>query len=147
MQNDFHHWLSLALWLAGIGHFCILGASFQVPSRLGWKKDLAQLTPFNRKLMWVYASTTLITIIAFGVLTLFLHDDFLRGDRAALALAAFIALFWTLRILVDFFYFNHSEWPAGRQFVIGHILLTMLFAAMAATYWTLLIASWMKSAL
>jgi len=41
------------LWLAGAGHFVILIASAQVPSRLGWKDDLRQLHPFNRKLLWV----------------------------------------------------------------------------------------------
>jgi hypothetical protein len=143
-MNNFTHWLSLALWLAGIGHFCILIASFQVPGRLGWKEDLAQLTPFNRKLMWVYGGTTLMTIVAFGILTLFLHGEFLAGDRAAIALAAFIATFWTLRILVDFFYFEHSDWPVGQQFVIGHILLTALFAALAVTYWTVVIWSFVK---
>ncbi|HEY3899276.1 MAG TPA: hypothetical protein VGM54_11715 [Chthoniobacter sp.] len=138
-MNRWEHWISLALWLAGAGHFCILGASMQVPGRLRWKDDLAQLTPFNRKLMWVYAGTTLLTIIAFGVLTLFLHDDFLRRDRAAMALATFIAIFWTLRIVVDFTYFKHSDWPVGPQFVAGHVLLTALFTALAATYWAVLI--------
>ena len=143
-MNHFEPWLSLALWLAGIGHFCILFASFQVPGRLGWKKDLAQLTPFNRKLMWVYGGTTLLTIIAFGILTLFLHNEFLAGDRAAIALGTFIAIFWTLRIVVDFFYFEHADWPTGSQFVIGHFLLTALFTALAATYWTVLIWSFLK---
>ena len=128
-------YLSIALWLAGIGHFCILFASFQVPGRLGWKEDLPKLTPFNRKLMWVYAGTTLQTIIVFGILTLFLHDEFLTGDRVAIALAVFIAIFWTTRILVDFLYFEHSDWPQGIQFVVGHILLTALFFALALTYW------------
>ena len=143
-MNNFTHWLSLALWLAGIGHFCILFASFQVPARLGWKEDLAQLTPFNRKLMWVYGGTTLLTIVAFGTLTLILHHEFLIGDRAALALAAFIAIFWTLRILVDFLYFEHSDWPTGIQFVVGHFLLTALFMALAATDWAVLIWSFAK---
>src|SRR6267378_350193 len=71
----------LALWLAGIGHFVLLGASFQVPARLGWKEDLAQLRPFNRKLMWTYGAFTVLTIVAFGSLTLVLHDDFSRRDR------------------------------------------------------------------
>ena len=143
-MNHFVIWLSLALWLAGIGHFCILFASFQVPSRLGWKGDLARLSPFNRKLMWVYGGTTLLTIIAFGALTLFLHHEFLAGDRAALALAAFIAIFWTLRIAIDFFYFEHSDWPPGIPFLIGHFLLTALFVALAVTYWAVLIWSFMK---
>lgn len=140
----FSHWLGIALWLAGIGHFCILFASFQVPARLHWKEDLAQLTPFNRKLMWVYGGTTLLTVVAFGCLTLFLHDQLLVGDRTAAALAAFIATFWTLRIAVDFFYFRHTDWPPGQAFVIGHSLLTTLFAALAFTYWTVVIWSCLK---
>ena len=125
--------LSLALWLAGIGHFCVLFASFQVPARLGWKGDLQKLTPFNRKLMWVHGGFAVLTIIAFGALTLTLHDEMLRGDRAALGLALFIGVYWGLRIAVDFLYYEHKDWPAGRGFVIGHVLLTSLFAFLAAT--------------
>ena len=63
----------------------------------------------------------------------------LRGDRAALGLAAFIALFWTARILIDFFYFGHDDWPKNRLFVVGHMMLTALFLALAATIWATLI--------
>lgn len=131
-------WLGAALWLAGIGHFCILGASVQVPKRLGWKDDLAKLTPFNRKLMWTYGAFTVFTIVAFGLLTIGLHDAFLRGDPAALALAAFIGAYWLARVGVDAFYFRHSDWPAGQRFVVGHILLTALFLALVLTYGSLI---------
>ena len=127
----------VALWLAGAGHFLILAASFQLPTRLQWHKDLAQLMPFNRKLLWVQSSFTVMTIIAFGALTLVLHSELLRGDRAALALAIYIAIFWTSRVLVDFFYFSHSDWPKGRGFKVGHVLLTSLFTSLAAFYWGL----------
>ena len=126
--------LSIALWIAGIGHFCVLIASFQVPSRLGWKEDLAKLTPFNRKLMWVHGGFAVLTIIAFGVLTLTLHGEMLRGDRAAIALAAFIGIYWTTRLVVDFAYYEHKDWPTGRAFVTGHAMLTLLFVCLAATY-------------
>lgn len=133
------HWLNIALWLAAVGHFCVLGASFQVPRRLGWKEDLPKLTPFNRKLMYVYGGFTVLTIMAFGALTFFLHDEMLRGERAATALAVFIAIYWTARIGVDFLYYEHKDWPAGWQFVCGHALLTTLFFALAVTYWGVLI--------
>ncbi len=125
---------NLALWLAGIGHFCILGASFQVPLRLNWKEDLEKLASFNRKLMWVYGTFTVGMIVSFGVLTLILHNELLRGDRAALGLACLIGGFWTARLLVDFFYFSHEDWPKGRFFVVGHCMLTGLFIALALTY-------------
>lgn len=126
--------IDLALWLAGAGHFVILIASAQVPKQLGWRDDLAKLTPFNRKLMWTYGGFTVLTILAFGILTLVLHDELVRGDRAALALAAFIGVYWTARIAVDLFYFGHAGWPRGRAFVAGHALLLALFGALAATY-------------
>jgi len=130
----FQRIFDLALWVAGVGHLCILAASFQVPHRLGWKQDLAKLTAFNRKLMWTYGAFTVLTIIAFGILTLVLHNEMLRGDKAALAIAAFIGIFWSARVGVDMFYFDHRDWPRGRMFVIGHWLLTFLFVCLAATY-------------
>jgi hypothetical protein len=122
------------LWLAGAGHFLILFASFQLPYRLHWKEDLRSLMPFNRKLLWVQSAFTVLTIIAFGTLTLVLHQELLRGDRAALALACFIGLYWTARIVVDFFYFSHDDWPKGPGFAVGHVLLTLLFISLAASY-------------
>jgi hypothetical protein len=127
------------LWLVGGAHFVILCASFQVPYRLRWKIDLQQLMPFNRKLLWVQSGFTLLTIIAFGTLTLVLHRELLRGDRAALGLACFIGLYWTARILVDFLYFSHTDWPKGTVFVVGHSLLTLLFFVLAASYISLFV--------
>lgn len=124
----------LDLWIVGAAHFVILFASFQVPYRLGWKRDLAQLIPFNRKLLWVQGGFTVLTIVAFATLTLVLHDEMLRGDRAALALICFIGIYWSARIVVDAVYFSHADWPAGRAFAVGHILLTSLFLFLAASY-------------
>ena len=131
--------LGFALWLAGAGHFCVLIASFQVPRRLNWKADLAKLAPFNRKLMWVHGGFAVLTIAAFGSLTFLSHDEMLRGDKSALALAIFIGVYWTARIVVDFTYYDHSDWPPGPGFVLGHVLLTLLFVFLAATYMSLLL--------
>jgi hypothetical protein len=129
----------LDLWFTAAGHFAILAASFQVPSRLRWKEDLQQLIPFNRKLLWVQSGFTVLTIVAFGLATLVLHVELLRGDRAAMGLAAFISSYWTARILVDAFYFSHADWPQGKEFVLGHALLTSLFCFLAVSYWSLFV--------
>ena len=122
------------LWLVGAAHFVVLVASFQVPYRLNWKRDLQALMPFNRKLLWVQGGFTVLTIIAFGSLTFTLHAELLRGDRAALALACFIGIYWSARIIVDAIYFSHSDWPEGTVFVVGHALLTLLFCFLALSY-------------
>lgn len=124
----------LDLWLVGAAHFVVLIASFQVPHQLRWKQDLQQLMPFNRKLLWVQGAFTVLTIIAFGTLTLALHTELMRGDRAALGFACFVGIYWAARILVDAFYFSHGDWPKGTKFVVGHLLLTSLFFVLAASY-------------
>lgn len=143
MPRTIEQWMSLALWFSGAGHFCVLMASFQVPGRLRWKEDLAKLTSFNRKLMWVYGGFTVYTILSFGVLTLLLHDEMLQGQRAGVALAAFIGLYWLLRVVVDFTYYDHSEWPKGRALSVGHVLLTLLFVFLSATYLGVSMRHWL----
>lgn len=133
-MTPLERFFDLDLWFAGFAHFLILVASFQVPYRLHWKEDLRRLMPFNRKLLWVQSGFTVFTIIAFGTLTLVLHREMLFGEKSALALTAFIGIYWTARILVDAFYFSHTDWPKGRQFIVGHFLLTALFATLAASY-------------
>lgn len=142
--GSFDWWLGLALLLAGIAHFCVLLAGVQIPARFEWKRELAVLSPMNRKLFWVYLGFIGGTIAAFGLLTLALRGEMLRGDRSALALAALLATWWTARILIDALVFDHRDWPKGAQFVAGHVLLTSTFVAMAFSYWTLLVSSWLR---
>jgi hypothetical protein len=140
MNNDFVlRVFDIDLWVAGAAHFLVLFASFQVPAQLRWKQDLQKLLPFNRKLLWVQGGFTVLTIVAFGILTIDLHTEFLRGDEAALGLACFIGIYWTARVLVDALYFSHKDWPEGRKFVVGHILLTLLFCFLASSYISLFV--------
>jgi alginate O-acetyltransferase complex protein AlgI len=134
-------YLDWAIWLIAAMQLLVLAASYQVPAALGWKEDLPKLRPFNRKLMWVYGWFTVYTIVGFGVLTFFLHDSLLRGDRAAGALAAFISIFWILRLVTDSAYFRSEDWPKGEKYVIGHAFLNLLFAALAVSYGALAIMS------
>ena len=135
-------WLSLALWTAGIGHFVVLAASFQIPRRLGWKEDIAKLTNFNRKLMWTYGGFIVLVIAAFGALTLSLHQELMNGDRAALFVTGFIGVFWLARIIVDFVYFGQGDWPRGPGMVVGHLLLTSLFICLTSTYFGVIAWHW-----
>jgi hypothetical protein len=132
------------LWLAGVGHFTVLIASFQVPARMKWREDLAKLMPVNRKLMWTYGAFIVLTIVALGTLTLALHDELLRGDRAALGLAGFAGAFWLMRVVMDFTVHTHADWPRGGRYVVAHLLLMMLFVALAATYLGLVAWHWRR---
>lgn len=133
-RQTFDWYFSLALWLGALGHFVILLASSQVPKQLNWADDLAKLSRFNRKVFWTYGGFIVGCIVAFGVLALVLHDEYLRGDKAAVALSLFNGAFWAARVLTDFFYFGDEDWPCGALFEIGHVALTLLFCALAVLF-------------
>lgn len=133
-RYPFAWWFSLCLWLGSIGHFCILGASFQVPKRLGWHEDLPKLSRFNRKVFWTYGAFIVLCIVSFGVMTTILHGELLRGDKAATVLSVFIGVFWAARVGTDLFYFKHDDWPRGWEFELGHVALTFLFACLSVLF-------------
>ncbi len=133
----------LALWVAAIGHGIVLCAGIQLPFRLNWREDLKSIKAFNRKILWNYGVFIFMLVIGFGALTAILHEEMLAGDKAALCLCAMIGIFWTMRILADTFYFDHSDWPEGPQFVIGHTLLNTAFFGMSGTYLGLVAWHWL----
>lgn len=126
--------MDLALWLAGAGHFTLLTVSLQLPARLSWRTELARLSPFNRSFVWVAGGYLVFTYLAFGVLTLLLHDEMLRGDRSAAALAAFIGLYWLVRVVIDATTFRNAPWPPGWLFRLGHVAVVALFGYFSLVY-------------
>lgn len=127
-------YVAAGLWIGAAGHFLVLFASYRVPEELDWDTDLQSLRPLNRKLMWTYGGYVVLMIVAFGVMTVAFHEQFLNGDPVALGVAGLIVVFWTVRIVVDVVYFDHDDWPEGLEFVVGHALLTSLFLLLVVIY-------------
>ena len=140
-QRTWDWYLSYAIYAAALGHLVVLIASVQAPARLGWKLDIPKLTRFNQKVFWVYGFYILLSIVSFAVLTWRLHDEFLAGELAARWMAGFIAIFWTVRVLIDLFWYDHRDWPQGNALVAGHALATSLFSGLAVIYWVTALAT------
>lgn len=123
------------LLIGGFSHLLVLCASIQVPGKLGWHKDLQKLSSLNRKVFWTYGGY-IFSIIIFMSVTSFLLS---RQDLQSVSLPTFlwvlfIGLFWWARVLTDFFYMSHRDWPQGPLFSVGHVCLTTLFISMAVLY-------------
>ncbi len=132
----FNDWVRLGLLVAGLTHFGVLFAGIQAPSQLNWSEELPRLSAFNQKIMVVYYLFTGLTIVAFGSMTLYLRDEIMDRDPVASLLALVIGGWWCARILVDAFVFDHRDWPEGRRYIIGHVVLTTGFVGMAVVMLT-----------
>lgn len=128
--------LENALRLAGLGHFGILVASALVPKVLDWKNALRPLPPFLRTLFWVYGVFIVLTIIGMGTLTLVNVHAMASGEPVARSLAAFIALFWSARLLVQFLVFDARTYLTNGWLKLGYHVLTVAFIVLPAIYLT-----------
>jgi hypothetical protein len=112
----------------------ILIASALVPRVLDWRRNLAGLHPFLRKLFWVYGAFIVLVIIAFATLT-FLHAGAMAaGEPVARSLCAFIAVFWAARLVVQLAVFDTRPFLTNWFYKLGYHALTVIFAALVFIY-------------
>lgn len=130
--NEFYRY---GLLVGGIFHLLVLCASVQVPGKLGWKVEFQRLSSLNRKVFWTYGAY-IFSIIIFMAMVSFLlsQQDLAAGSLSSSLWVLFIALFWWARILIDFLYMSHSDWPQGPLFSVGHVCLATLFTTMTILY-------------
>ena len=120
--------------IGGVLHFLTLIASAMVPKTLDWKGELAKLIPFLRTLFWVYGAFIVLTIIAFGLLSVLHFRELAAGDSLARSVCAVIAIFWGVRLVVALFVFDASEFLTTWYFKVGYHLLTVTFIYQTVAY-------------
>ena len=120
--------------IGGVLHFFTLIASAMVPKTLDWKGELAKLIPFLRTLFWVYGAFIVLTIFAFGVLSVLYPKELASGGNLARGVCAFIAIFWGVRLVVQLFVFDASEFLTTWYFKLGYHVLTATFIYQTAAY-------------
>jgi hypothetical protein len=124
----------LIIRLGGSLHFVILIASAMVPRVLDWKRELAALHPFLRRLFWVYGVFIVLTIISIGSISLACAAELASATPLARAFCAFAGVFWGARLAVQFFVFDARPFLTNWFFKAGYHGLTLLFTALVGIY-------------
>jgi hypothetical protein len=102
-----------------------------------WRKDLARLQPINRQMMYVHTFFIALTVFLMGILCLTCSAE-ITGTPLGKKVACGFAVFWAVRLMVQFFGYSSSLWR-GKPFETAvHIAfavfwtyLTTLFLAIA----------------
>jgi hypothetical protein len=115
------------IFVSGILHFGTLLASAVTPRVLDWKGELRKLDRLSRQVVWVHGVFIVLTIIGFGVLTTFSSGELAAGTPLARAICAFIGLFWSGRLCVQFFVFDARPFLKSAWLKLGYQGLTLVF--------------------
>ncbi len=131
--------LQNGLLIGGWALVALCIASFWIPAKLKWREKLAGLTPLMRELWWTYSlyvwgSHVLVAVLALG------FGDWLLGRPAAAAtMSAFMLLWWSVRLWLQFFGFDLCEVEASVPNRVAKHSLTLLFIGLVLLYASLLL--------
>ena len=126
--------LEILILIGSALHFLTLIAAALVPGKLNWKEELARLGPFLRSMFWVYGVFIALTILSLGVVTAVNYRELAAGGTLAQSICAFITAFWGLRLIVQFFVFDASEYLTNWFYKAGYHGLTVTFVYQTAVY-------------
>ena len=126
--------MKLLLQFAAALQLLILIASALTPHVSHWRINLIALHPFLRKLFWVYGAFIVMVIIAFSTLA-FLHADAIATrEPVARSLCVFIAIFWSVRLFVQFAIFDLRPFLTNCFYQLGYHAPTVIFAFLVFVY-------------
>lgn len=126
--------MALLILIGGVLHFGILIASGLVPGVLNWRSELAKLSPLSRQLVWVHGAFIVLVIGGFGALSLTLPAELATGSALARAVCSFIAIFWAVRLAIQFVVFDAKPYLTSRLLWLGYNSLTAVFAYQVVVY-------------
>jgi hypothetical protein len=126
--------LELLIFIGGILHFGILLASAMVPKVLDWKASLDKLDSLSRQLVWVHGLFIVLVIVGFGLLSILFAGELAAGTLLARGVCIFIALFWSARLIVQFFVFDAKPYLKSAFLKAGYHGLTVVFMYHAVVY-------------
>ncbi|WP_183574826.1 hypothetical protein HDF18_00215 [Mucilaginibacter sp. X5P1] len=122
------------LRVAGLAQIALVAGSFAIPKVLNWRNELAKVQPLIKQMFWTYAAYILVINLCFGLLSVFGSKELVNGSVLALLITGFIAIYWISRVLIQFLYFDRTNFPAGKWNKLAEVLLVALFIFLSIVY-------------
>ena len=126
--------LELHLRIVGILMLVLVALNVYVPRRFNWKGELASLSPLNRQIFQVHAGFICIILGMFAALALFYTRELLEPTPLSRAVLAALMIFWLLRLLTQWFVYDHRLWRGRRVETIVHAVFTGVWAYFTTTF-------------
>jgi len=125
--------LPVFILMAGIGQLGVLTASALVPIRLHWRTELQVLPRLHRQLYWVYGGYVVLSITAFGLISVFHSTELSAGSGLARGFCLYVAIFWGLRFALQAVLAAKAHLTAW-WLKLGYHTLTVLFVSFTIIY-------------
>jgi hypothetical protein len=99
-----------------------------------WKEDLKPLSLINRQMMIVHTFFVAFMVFLMGMLCWVAAEELIHTKLGKLVSLGF-AIFWTARLVIQFFGYSSELWKGKTFETIAHILFSGLWIYLSGLFW------------
>ncbi len=119
---------------AGFLQILLCIGSLAIPYLLNWKDELTKVSNLIKQIFWTYAGYILSFNLFFGLISFWGAEELLTKTFLAKSITIFIFMYWLVRVLIQFLYFDTKSAPKGLIYTLGEIGLVALFVFLTGVY-------------
>lgn len=129
-------------------HLSIIGISLVIlgllhiifPWYFNWETELSRLSLVNRQVMQVHTFFIALIVLLMGILCLLAPRQLLETELGHL-ISFGLAIFWTTRLVVQFFGFSPDLWKGKAFETAVHILFSGFWTYLSWAFWTIALSA------
>lgn len=130
--------LIIHLRIVGFIMFGIVLLNFAVWKKYQWKQEIQKLTVLTRQVFVVHSFYIMLSVAAFGAMSLFFPQTLVERSELAMIVLVFLVIFWVTRLIAQLFYYDASLWRGHRFNTFIHVTFTGVWAYFTGVYgWAL----------
>jgi len=120
-----------AIRLAGGIHLAIIAANVPLPGKLQVRRYMASVPSFIRQIFYVHWIYIVLVLCLFSALCLGFAPDLAGGSTLGRFFSGCIAVFWLLRLLLQWFYYDREvrrkNWVLDAVYNVALVVLVVIF--------------------
>jgi hypothetical protein len=109
-------------------------AHLTFPRYFKWKEELKSLSLINRQMMQVHTFFIALILFLMGILCVFSTSGLVE-TKLGKSLSLGLALFWTIRLLIQFFGYSKKLWSGKLFETFVHIFFSMCWLYFSIVFW------------
>ena len=104
------------------------------PKYFKWKEELKSLSLMNRQMMTVHTFFVALIVLLMGVL-LVTSAHYIVSTKQGNHIALGFAIFWSARLLTQFFWYSSKLWKGKAFETIVHIVFSLAWVYLTVVFW------------
>lgn len=103
------------------------------PKYFNWKKELKSLSLINRQMMTVHTFFIALAVFLMGLLCLTSTAELIE-TKLGKTISLGLGIFWSTRLIIQFFGYSTELWKGKTFETIVHILFSLLWAYLSMVF-------------